>query len=145
MRRFVADASHELRTPLTTIRGFAELYRQGAMSDIALLMTRIEGESARMGLLVEDLLMLARLDAQRPLEVRRVDLLTIAADAVHDAKASALRTHALASQAFDLEAMLGLSRYRSVHGLMGRGHAEAFLAGPLEEYLALARRVAAAD
>ncbi|MFI8567131.1 sensor histidine kinase [Rhodococcus sp. NPDC078407] len=87
MRRFVADASHELRTPLTTIRGFAELYRQGAMSDISLLMTRIEGESARMGLLVEDLLMLARLDAQRPLEVRRVDMLTIAADAVHDAKA----------------------------------------------------------
>nr|WP_314142972.1 HAMP domain-containing sensor histidine kinase [uncultured Rhodococcus sp.] len=87
MRRFVADASHELRTPLTTIRGFAELYRQGAMSDIAVLMNRIEGESARMGLLVEDLLMLARLDAQRPLEVRRVDLLTIAADAVHDAKA----------------------------------------------------------
>ncbi|MGV8873959.1 MAG: sensor histidine kinase [Rhodococcus sp. (in: high G+C Gram-positive bacteria)] len=87
MRRFVADASHELRTPLTTIRGFAELYRQGAMSDISLLMTRIEGESARMGLLVEDLLMLARLDAQRPLEMRRVDLLTIAADAVHDATA----------------------------------------------------------
>jgi two-component system OmpR family sensor kinase len=87
MRRFVADASHELRTPLTTIRGFAELYRQGAMSDIALLMARIEGESARMGLLVEDLLMLARLDAQRPLEVRRVDVLTIAADVVHDAKA----------------------------------------------------------
>ncbi|MEW1931543.1 HAMP domain-containing sensor histidine kinase [Rhodococcus sp. NPDC079359] len=87
MRRFVADASHELRTPLTTIRGFAELYRQGAMSDISLLMTRIEGESARMGLLVEDLLMLARLDAQRPLDMRRVDLLTIAADAVHDAKA----------------------------------------------------------
>lgn len=87
MRRFVADASHELRTPLTTIRGFAELYRQGAMSDISLLMTRIEGESARMGLLVEDLLMLARLDAQRPLDMRRVDVLTIAADAVHDAKA----------------------------------------------------------
>ena len=87
MRRFVADASHELRTPLTTIRGFAELYRQGAMSDISLLMTRIEGESARMGLLVEDLLMLARLDAQRPLDMRRVDVLTIAADAVHDATA----------------------------------------------------------
>ncbi len=87
MRRFVADASHELRTPLTTIRGFAELYRQGAMSDISLLMTRIEGESARMGLLVEDLLMLARLDAQRPLDMRRVDVLTIAADAVHDAEA----------------------------------------------------------
>ncbi|MET0196499.1 MAG: HAMP domain-containing sensor histidine kinase [Rhodococcus fascians] len=89
MRRFVADASHELRTPLTTIRGFAELHRQGAMSDITLLMNRIEGESARMGLLVEDLLMLARLDAQRPLEARSVDVLTIAADAVHDARAVA--------------------------------------------------------
>nr|WP_296774405.1 HAMP domain-containing sensor histidine kinase [Rhodococcus sp. (in: high G+C Gram-positive bacteria)] len=89
MRRFVADASHELRTPLTTIRGFAELYRQGAMSDITLLMNRIEGESARMGLLVEDLLMLARLDAQRPIETKSVDVLTIAADAVHDAKAVA--------------------------------------------------------
>lgn len=87
MRRFVADASHELRTPLTTIRGFAELYRQGAMSDITLLMNRIEGESARMGLLVEDLLMLARLDAQRPLEMNTVDLLSVATDAVLDAKA----------------------------------------------------------
>ncbi|KZF11062.1 two-component sensor histidine kinase [Rhodococcus sp. EPR-157] len=90
MRRFVADASHELRTPLTTIRGFAELYRQGAMTDMTLLMNRIEGESARMGLLVEDLLMLARLDAQRPLERRPVDVLAIAADAVHDAKAIAI-------------------------------------------------------
>lgn len=89
MRRFVADASHELRTPLTTIRGFAELYRQGAMSDITLLMNRIEGESARMGLLVEDLLMLARLDAQRPLETKPVDVLAVASDAVHDAKAVA--------------------------------------------------------
>ncbi|WP_174565490.1 sensor histidine kinase [Rhodococcoides yunnanense] len=89
MRRFVADASHELRTPLTTIRGFAELYRQGAMTDITLLMNRIEGESARMGLLVEDLLMLARLDAQRPLEAKSVDVLAIAADAVHDANAVA--------------------------------------------------------
>ncbi|QCB52611.1 HAMP domain-containing histidine kinase [Rhodococcus sp. PAMC28707] len=87
MRRFVADASHELRTPLTTIRGFAELYRQGAMSDITLLMKRIEGEAARMGLLVEDLLMLARLDAQRPLEMNNVDLLSLATDAVLDAKA----------------------------------------------------------
>ncbi|WP_308115585.1 MULTISPECIES: HAMP domain-containing sensor histidine kinase [unclassified Rhodococcus (in: high G+C Gram-positive bacteria)] len=89
MRRFVADASHELRTPLTTIRGFAELYRQGAMTDTELLMTRIGGESARMGLLVEDLLMLARLDAQRPLDRSPVDLLVIAADAVHDAAATA--------------------------------------------------------
>ncbi|MFG1783295.1 sensor histidine kinase [Rhodococcus oryzae] len=89
MRRFVADASHELRTPLTTIRGFAELYRQGAMTDTGLLMSRIEGEAARMGLLVEDLLMLARLDAQRPLERAPVDLLTVASDAVHDARAVA--------------------------------------------------------
>ncbi|MBC2639958.1 MULTISPECIES: cell wall metabolism sensor histidine kinase WalK [unclassified Rhodococcus (in: high G+C Gram-positive bacteria)] len=89
MRRFVADASHELRTPLTTIRGFAELYRQGAMTDTETLMSRIEGEASRMGLLVEDLLMLARLDAQRPLETRPVDLLSVVSDAVHGARAVA--------------------------------------------------------
>ncbi len=60
MRRFITDASHELRTPLTTIRGFAELYRQGAARDVEMLMGRIESESRRMGLLVEDLLLLAR-------------------------------------------------------------------------------------
>ncbi|WP_332519906.1 HAMP domain-containing sensor histidine kinase [Speluncibacter jeojiensis] len=87
MRRFITDASHELRTPLTTIRGFAELYRQGAARDTGLLMKRIEGEASRMGILVEDLLMLARLDAQRPLERLPVDLLVLATDAVHDAKA----------------------------------------------------------
>jgi two-component system OmpR family sensor kinase len=89
MRRFITDASHELRTPLTTIRGFAELYRQGAARDTEMLMGRIESESRRMGLLVEDLLLLARLDAQRPLERRRVDLLTLATDAVHDAQSIA--------------------------------------------------------
>ena len=89
MRRFITDASHELRTPLTTIRGFAELYRQGAARDVEMLMSRIESESRRMGLLVEDLLLLARLDAQRPLEQRRVDLLTLATDAVHDAQSIA--------------------------------------------------------
>lgn len=89
MRRFVADASHELRTPLTTIRGFAELYRQGAMTDTELVMARIEGQAARMGLLVEDLLMLARLDAERPIERAPVDLLAAASDAVHDARAVA--------------------------------------------------------
>ena len=90
MRRFVADASHELRTPLTSIRGFAELYRQGAVGDktaVARVMRRIEDEAARMGLLVEDLLMLARLDEQRPLVYLPVDLLGLAADAVHDAQA----------------------------------------------------------
>jgi two-component system, OmpR family, sensor kinase len=89
MRRFITDASHELRTPLTTIRGFAELYRQGAASDVEMLMSRIESESSRMGLLVEDLLLLARLDAQRPLERHRVDLLALASDAVHDAQSIA--------------------------------------------------------
>jgi signal transduction histidine kinase len=90
MRRFVADASHELRTPLTSIRGFAELYRQGAVrsdEDVQRLMERIEAEGARMGLLVEDLLLLARLDQQRPLTFAPVDLAAIAGDAVHDAKA----------------------------------------------------------
>ncbi len=87
MRRFVADAGHELRTPLTSVRGFAELYRMGAVQDeaeLARVMKRIEDEAARMGLLVEDLLLLARLDQQRPLERQPVDLLSLATDAVAD-------------------------------------------------------------
>jgi hypothetical protein len=90
MRRFVADASHELRTPLTSIRGFAELYRQGAVGspeETARLMQRIESEGSRMGVLVEDLLQLARLDQQRPLTITPVDLAEVAGDAVHDARA----------------------------------------------------------
>jgi two-component system OmpR family sensor kinase len=89
MRRFVADASHELRTPLTSIKGFSELYRQGAMTDTSQLMSRIETEAGRMGLLVEDLLMLARLDAHRPFEQAPVDLLSLASDVVHSARATA--------------------------------------------------------
>ncbi|HEX9342509.1 MAG TPA: HAMP domain-containing sensor histidine kinase [Actinomycetota bacterium] len=92
MRRFVSDASHELRTPLTTIRGFAELYRQGAArepAELDRLMRRIEDQAASMGLLVNDLLLLARLDQQRPLERHPVDLLTLVADAVQDARAVA--------------------------------------------------------
>lgn len=92
MRRFIADASHELRTPLTSIRGFAELHRMGAASDAAevrRMMQRIEDEASRMGILVEDLLLLARLDQQRPLEHVPVDLLDIARDVVHDATAIA--------------------------------------------------------
>lgn len=89
MRRFVADASHELRTPLTSIKGFSELYRQGAMADADQVMARIETEAGRMGLLVEDLLMLARLDAHRPLEQAPVDLLALASEVVHGAKATA--------------------------------------------------------
>jgi two-component system, OmpR family, sensor kinase len=112
MRQFVADASHELRTPLTAIRGFAEYYRQRGMpgpvpdatafapwntevapgagplarADLDRIMRRVEQESARMGVLVEDMLLLARLDQQRPLERKTVDLITLAADAVHDAR-----------------------------------------------------------
>jgi two-component system OmpR family sensor kinase len=92
MRQFVADASHELRTPLTTIRGFAELYRQGAVSgpeDVARLVRRIEDEAARMGLLVEDLLLLARLDRERPLTLGPVELPVLALDAVQAAEAIA--------------------------------------------------------
>jgi two-component system, OmpR family, sensor kinase len=90
MRRFVADASHELRTPLTSIRGFAELYRQGAVAEsdeLDRVMRRVEDEAARMGLLVDDLLLLARLDQQRPLQHEPVDLLVLAGDAAHDASA----------------------------------------------------------
>ncbi|WP_246001996.1 sensor histidine kinase [Allorhizocola rhizosphaerae] len=88
LRQFLADASHELRTPLTSIRGFAELYRRGgALSKVELdeTMVRIENEAARMGLLVEDLLLLAALDEERPLRRGKVDLLAIAADTVRDA------------------------------------------------------------
>ncbi len=87
LRRFITDASHELRTPLTTIRGFAELYRQGATRDVATLLARIESAASRMGLLVDDLLLLARLDVQRPLEHDRLDLMALASDAVHEAQA----------------------------------------------------------
>ena len=110
MRRFVADAGHELRTPLTAIRGFAEYYRQrgglvphwdregqveaatlaagGGLTpdDLDRIMQRVEKEAARMGLLVEDLLLLARLDQQRPLARQPIDLLSLAGDAVHDAR-----------------------------------------------------------
>ena len=92
MRRFVADASHELRTPLAAVRGFAELYRQGAVDepdDVARTFGRIEGESRRMGVLVEDLLLLARLDEQRPMRFEDVDLVVLASDATHDALALA--------------------------------------------------------
>jgi two-component system OmpR family sensor kinase len=92
MRRFVGDASHELRTPLVSLRGYAELYRMGALQtpdDVAQAMDRIEREAIRMGGLVEDLLELARLDEARPLERVAVDLLPIAQDAALDAAASA--------------------------------------------------------
>ena len=92
LRRFVGDASHELRTPLTSIRGYAELFRRGAADrpeDLAKAMRRIEEEANRMGSLVDDMLLLARLDQGRPLERRPVDLTRITSDAVDDARAVA--------------------------------------------------------
>ncbi|BCJ72543.1 two-component sensor histidine kinase [Catellatospora sp. IY07-71] len=89
LRRFVADASHELRTPLAGIRGLAELHRQGVVTDpaeVSALLARIETEATRMGLLVEDLLLLARLDEQRPLRSEPVDLVPLAADAIEAAQ-----------------------------------------------------------
>jgi two-component system OmpR family sensor kinase len=91
LRRFVADASHELRTPLTAIRGFAELHRQGAVvgdEDTKQLLARIEGESIRMGSLVEDLLLLARLDQSREMEALPVDIAAVTRDAVASAQAA---------------------------------------------------------
>ena len=92
LRRFLADASHELRTPLASIRGYAELFRIGAAAqpeDLAKAMARIEDESARMGVLVEDLLVLARLDEIREQRRAPVDLVALAGDAVDDARAVA--------------------------------------------------------
>lgn len=91
LRQFVADASHELRTPLTSIRGYAELLRRGGFpehADRTRALERIEGEAERMSGLVEDLLLLARLDQGRPLAREPVDLGEIARDAVDDAMAS---------------------------------------------------------
>ena len=90
LRRFVADASHELRTPLTSIRGYAELFQHGLAdrpADLDTAMRRIDSESTRMAGLVDDLLLLARLDQGRPLEQAPVDLTTLAADAAQDARA----------------------------------------------------------
>jgi two-component system OmpR family sensor kinase len=89
LRQFVSDAGHELRTPLTSVRGYAELYRAGGLDDPAELekaMTRIAGESRRMSGLVEDLLLLARLDQGRPLRRDLVDVSGLVGDAVHDAR-----------------------------------------------------------
>ena len=91
LRRFVADASHELRTPLTAIRGFAELHRQGAVTGevkVKELVGRIEKESIRMGSLVEDLLLLARMDEARPNALEPVDLTHLIEESVASARAA---------------------------------------------------------
>ena len=91
LRRFVADASHELRTPLTAIRGFSELYRQGAVTGedaTRELLGRIEDESKRMGSLIEDLLLLARLDQSREMAMKPVNLVNVVDSAVISARAA---------------------------------------------------------
>ncbi len=92
LRQFLADASHELRTPLASIRGYAELYRMGALrgdAETERAMSRVEDEAARMGVLVEDLLTLARLDEVAEAPHVDLDLVELASDAVDDARATA--------------------------------------------------------
>jgi two-component system OmpR family sensor kinase len=88
MRRFVADAGHELRTPLTSIRGYAELIEQGAAADQQAALARIQDETVRMGSLVDDLQLLARLDQQRPLDTDVIDLRDVVTSAVQAAQAT---------------------------------------------------------
>ena len=105
LRRFVADASHELRTPITAIRGFAELHRQGAVAGeekTKELIGRIENESKRMGSLVEDLLLLARLDQSRQMKSEPVNLSKLVLDAVESARAAG-PSHPVTFNHFDEE------------------------------------------
>ncbi|AJK69713.1 sensor histidine kinase [Corynebacterium marinum] len=87
MRRFVGDASHELRTPLTSVRGYTELYRSGATDDVEMVFTRIDDESRRMSLLVEDLLALTRAEGSR-LDLTPVDLLELSLSVASSARAA---------------------------------------------------------
>ncbi|MBV9869196.1 MAG: HAMP domain-containing histidine kinase [Frankiaceae bacterium] len=149
MRQFVADASHELRTPLTSIQGFAELFRMGAAAaptDVPHLMSRIETEAARMGLLVEDLLLLARLDQQRPLERAPVDLLAITTDVVHDAQVVAAdRAICFTTQTDRAPVTIGDEpRLRQVlHNLMSNAITHTPAGSPID--VAIRTTVAAAD
>jgi two-component system OmpR family sensor kinase len=89
LRRFVSDASHELRTPIAAVSAYAQLFKQGAAKnedDLPRVMDGIERETARMGRLVEDLLLLARLDEQHPFEMEPVELAGLAAEAVETAR-----------------------------------------------------------
>jgi len=112
LRRFLSDASHELRTPLASIRGYAELFRMGAATepaDVDKAMRRIEDEAARMGVLVEDLLALARLDELRDRDREQVDLAEVARDTVDDARATA------PEREFALEAAAGATVLADPH------------------------------
>jgi two-component system, OmpR family, sensor kinase len=143
LRRFLADASHELRTPLASIRGYAELFRMGAArepEDVARAMRRIEDEAARMGVLVEDLLMLARLDEIAEAPHTELDLAALAGDAVADARVTApdreirLDANGAASvlgDAHQLRQVLGnLLRNALVHTPAGTPIAVTVIGGP---------------
>jgi two-component system OmpR family sensor kinase len=96
LRRFAADASHELRTPLSAIRGYAELalrHRGPVPEDVTHALSRVQSESARMSVLVDDLLLLARLDAGRPLEREPVDLSRLVIDVTSDARVARREHH----------------------------------------------------
>ena len=135
MQRFVGDASHELRTPLVSVRGYAELYRMGALQtpeDVAQAMDRIEKEAIRMGALVEDLLELARMDESRPLEISTFDLLTVAQDAALDAGAfDPERTITVSGDSVEIQAEENKIR-QVVTNLMGNALRFTPVGSPLE-------------
>ena len=127
LRRFVADASHELRTPLTSIRGFAELHRQGAVPEgekTKELISRIEKESIRMGALVEDLLMLARIDQSRELDIADVDLSNLVQEAVSSAQAAGPDHPITSDIAGDIHTQADADKvYQVVTNLLGNARA----------------------
>lgn len=135
MQRFVGDASHELRTPLVSVRGYAELYRMGALQtpeDVAQAMDRIEKEAIRMGALVEDLLELARMDESRPLEISTFDLLTVTQDAALDAGAfDPERTITVSGDSVEIQAEENKIR-QVVTNLMGNALRFTPVGSPLE-------------
>jgi len=123
LRRFLADASHELRTPLASIRGYAELFRIGAVRDPAdteKAMSRIEGEAARMGTMVEDLLTLARLDQLPEIARNPVDLTRLANDAADDARAAAPDRRIEVASDGEVTALGDASKLRQVIGNLMR-------------------------
>jgi len=135
LRRFVADASHELRTPLTSIRGFAELHRQGAVPEgekTKELIARIEKESMRMGSLVEDLLMLARIDQSRELVIADVELSNLIKEAVSSAQA-AMPDHPITSDiAYDVHTQGDADKiYQVVTNLLANARAHTAAGTPI--------------
>ncbi len=117
LRRFISDASHELRTPVAAVSAYAELFERGAQNrpeDLARVMKGIRGETARMGHLVEDLLLLARLDESRPIERSPVDLVEVATEAVQAAQAVGPEWHMRVEASAPVQVSGDASRLRQV-------------------------------